>query len=90
MITTAAAPWPTWPPTTSRGEVFGRRDKTTGIAASTNLVAQVISREPYPQPIGCPRIVDNGSSHRGQAAIDRVASNTPTRSRWTPPCTRSG
>ena len=30
-----------------RGKVFGRCDNTTGLAAFTNLVAQVMTHEPY-------------------------------------------
>jgi hypothetical protein len=35
-------------------------------------------------------IVDNGSSHRGQAAIDRLAKHYPTPSWRTTRCTRPG
>ncbi len=60
-----------------RGKVFGRCENTTGIAAFTNLVAQVITREPYASADRVFWIVDNGSSHRGQAAIDRLAEQYP-------------
>ena len=59
------------------GKVFGRREDTTGIAAFTNLVAQVMTREPYASADRVFWIVDNGSSHRGQAAIDRLAEQYP-------------
>jgi len=60
-----------------RGKVFGRCENTTGIAAFTNLVAQVMTREPYASADRVFWIVDNGSSHRGQAAIDRLAEQYP-------------
>ena len=60
-----------------RGTVFGRCENTTGIAAFTNLVTQVMTREPYASADRVFWIVDNGSSHRGQAAIDRLAEQYP-------------
>jgi transposase len=60
-----------------RGKVFGRCENTTGIAAFTNLVTQVMTREPYASADRVFWIVDNGSSHRGQAAIDRLAEQYP-------------
>ena len=63
-----------------RGTVFGRDENTTGIAAFTNLVTQVMTREPSPQPIGC-----SGSWTTGPPTADRPRStdspsNTPARS----------
>ena len=60
-----------------RGKVFGRCEDTTGIAAFTNLLAQVMTREPYASADRVFWIVDNGSSHRGQAAIDRLTEHYP-------------
>ena len=60
-----------------RGKVFGRCEDTTGIAPFTNLVAQVMTSEPYASADRVFWIVDNGSSHRGQAAIDRLAEQYP-------------
>ena len=60
-----------------RGKVFGRCENTTGIAAFTNLVVQVMTREPYASADRVFWIVDNGSSHRGQAAIDRLTEQYP-------------
>jgi len=60
-----------------RGKVFGRCENTTGIAAFTNLLAQVMTRKPYASADRVFWIVDNGSSHRGQAAIDRLAQQYP-------------
>jgi hypothetical protein len=73
MITTAVAAWPNWPPTTfTAGKVFGRCENTTGVAAFTDLVSHVMTAEPYALADRMFWIVDNGSSHRGQAAIDRL------------------
>ena len=58
-------------------KVFGRCENTTGIVAFTNLVTQVMTREPYASADRVFWIVDNGSSHRGQAAIDRLAEQYP-------------
>ena len=74
----------------SRLGVFGRCEASTGIAPFNRLVQQVMSREPY----CCARrvfwIVDNGSSHRGQASIERlqgrwhnlVLVHTPVHASW--------
>ncbi len=59
------------------GRVFGRCETTTGIAAFTALVDQVMSREPYASANRVFWIVDNGSSHRGQAAMDRLTAQYP-------------
>ena len=71
-----------------RGTVFGRCENTTGIAAFTNLVAQVMTREPYAS-------ADRVSWTTGPPTADRPRStdspsNTPTRSWCTPRCTRPG
>ena len=60
-----------------RGQVFGRCEDTTGIAAFERLVDQVMTTEPYASAERVFWIVDNGSSHRGQAAIDRLATQYP-------------
>jgi len=55
-----------------RAKVFGGCDPTTGMAPFDGLVHQGMSQEPY---CGAKRvfwIVDNGSSHRGQAACQRL------------------
>jgi transposase len=57
--------------------VFGRCEDTTGIVAFTNLVTQVMTREPYTSADRVFWIVDNGSSHRGRSAIDRLAEQYP-------------
>jgi Homeodomain-like domain/DDE superfamily endonuclease len=61
-----------------RGQVFGRCEDTTGITPFTALVTQVMTREPYASAERVFWVVDNGSSHRGQAAIDRLAEQFPT------------
>jgi len=60
-----------------RGTVFGRCEDTTGIAAFERPVTQVMTQEPYASAEQVFWIVDNGSSHRGQAAIDRLAARFP-------------
>ena len=58
-------------------KVYGRCEDTTGIIAFTNLVTQVMTREPYKSADRVFWIVDNGSSHRGRKAIDRLAEQFP-------------
>ena len=60
-----------------RGRVFGRCEDTTGIEPFSRLVEQVMTCEPYASAERVFWIVDNGSSHRGQAAIDRLAAQHP-------------
>lgn len=59
------------------GQVFGRCEDTTGIAPFTDLVTQVMTQEPYASAKRVFWVVDNGSSHRGQAAIDRLTEQFP-------------
>ena len=73
-----------------RARIVGRCEARTGIASFDRLVQQLMSREPY----SCARrvfwIVDNGSSHRGQASVDRlqgrwhnlVLVHTPVHASW--------
>jgi transposase len=61
-----------------RGRVFGRCETTTGIAPFGRLVEQVMSIEPYASANRVFWVVDNGSSHRGQAAINRMTHHWPT------------
>lgn len=61
-----------------RAKVFGRFAATTGIDPFQELVAQVMAQEPY---CSAPRVfwvMDNGSSHRGQASITRLQKLWPT------------
>jgi transposase len=60
-----------------RGQVTGRCEDTTGIAPFARLVAQVMSTEPYASADRVFWITDNGSSHRGAAAVERMATAWP-------------
>ena len=60
-----------------RGQVTGRCEDTTGIAPFARLVEQVMTTEPYASANRVFWIVDNGSSHRGAAAVERMASTWP-------------
>jgi transposase len=60
-----------------RGKVFGRCEHTTGIEPFGRLVAQVMTQQPYASAERVYWIVDNGSSHRGRKAIDRLAKQFP-------------
>jgi len=55
-----------------RGVVMGRCEKKTGIKPFGLLVAQVLKQEIYEQAKRLFFIVDNGSSHRGQASVIRM------------------
>jgi transposase len=77
-----------------RAKAFGRTDDTTGIEPFGRLVEQVMTSEPYASAKRVFWIVDNGSSHRGQASIDRClcgrrspggtsSGSTGTRNGWT-------
>lgn len=57
-----------------RAQVFGRCDSSTGIVAFDKLVQQVMSQEPYRNARRVFWIVDNGSSHRGKASVERLES----------------
>lgn len=61
-----------------RARVFGRCETKTGIAPFDRLVAQVMGQEPYASARRVFWITDNGSSHRGQKAIDRLRRKWPT------------
>ena len=54
-------------------KLFGRCEPKSGIVPFDALVADVMRQEPYASARRVFWIVDNGSSHRGQAAIDRLA-----------------
>jgi transposase-like protein len=60
-----------------RGQVTGRCEDTTGIAPFARLVEQVMTTEPYASADRVFWIVDNGSSHRGAASAERMASTWP-------------
>jgi transposase len=60
-----------------RARVLGRCAPSTGIAPFMALVEQVMTGEPYASAKRVFWVVDNGSSHRGKAAIDRLAARFP-------------
>ncbi|MGW1814997.1 IS630 family transposase [Streptomyces sp. NPDC002125] len=60
-----------------QAEVVGRCETTTGIMPFMNLVEQVMTCEPYASAKRVFWVVDNGSSHRGQRSIDRLAARFP-------------
>jgi transposase len=60
-----------------RARLMGRVEPTTGIAPFTALVDQVMTAEPYASARRVFWVADNGSSHRGQASIDRMAAAWP-------------
>lgn len=57
--------------------MFGRTEPRSGIAPFMNLVAQVMRTEPYASAKRVFWIVDNGSSHRGGAAAERLTAAFP-------------
>jgi hypothetical protein len=61
-----------------RAHLFGRCEIKTGIVPFDRLVAQVMSQEPYRSAPRVFWIMDNGSGHRGQKAIDRLRAQWPT------------
>lgn len=73
-----------------RAKIHGRCEHTTGIAPFDRLVCQVMSRPPYRTAHRVFWIVDNGSSHRGQACQQRlqrkwpniIVVHTPTHASW--------
>jgi len=73
-----------------RGRVMGRCEAKTGIKPFGRLVKQVMQTEPYRSANRVFWIVDNGSSHRGQAAIRRLRKayrkailvHTPVHASW--------
>ncbi len=60
-----------------RAKVFGRCESTTGIEPFGRLVKQVMEQEPYRSAPRVFWIVDNGSSHRGAAAVQRLQGAYP-------------
>lgn len=60
-----------------RAKLFGSLAPKTGIAPFDSLVGEVMGEEPYRSARASSWIVDNGSSHRGAAAIKRLQSAHP-------------
>ena len=58
--------------------VLGRIAPKTGIVPFTELVEQVMTTEPYASAKRVFWVVDNGSSHAGQASIDRMEETWPS------------
>jgi DDE superfamily endonuclease len=73
-----------------RGRVLGRCEEKTGIDSFGRLVEQVMRTEPYRSASRVFWVVDNGSSHRGLAAVRRlrkayrkaVLVHTPVHASW--------
>jgi hypothetical protein len=73
-----------------RGRVLGRCEEKSGIDSFGRLVEQVMRRDPYRSASRVFWVVDNGSSHRGQAAVRRlrkayrkaVLVHTPVHASW--------
>lgn len=55
-----------------RAKLFGRCEPTTGIDPFTRLLTQVMAQPPYCDARRVFCIVDNGSSHRGEACVRRI------------------
>jgi hypothetical protein len=72
------------------GKVFAATPATTGIAPFMDLMTQVMSQPPYKDAPRVFVIVDNGSDHRGQAAVKRlhdawpnaIMIHTPVHASW--------
>jgi hypothetical protein len=60
-----------------RAKLFGRCEPTTGIVPFGNLVRQVMTQEPYVSARRVFWILDNGSSHRGEASVRRLETEWP-------------
>ena len=75
------------------GKVFASTPKTTGIVPFMDLAGQVMARPGYKNASRVFVIVDNGSDHRGQAAIERLRKahpnaimiHTPVHASWPEP-----
>ena len=73
-----------------RAKVFGMCQDTTGIEPFHRLVDLVMTQKPYCSARRVFWVSDNGSSHRGQAAIDRLSKwypnailvHTPVHASW--------
>jgi DDE superfamily endonuclease len=73
-----------------RGVVLGRCEAKTGIKPFGLLVDQVLDQDPYCDAARLFFVVDNGSSHRGQASVKRmrrrdariIMVHTPVHASW--------
>ena len=74
----------------TRGSVMGRCEANTGIEPFGRLVTQVMEQKPYHSAERVFWIVDNGSSHRGTASVQRLLNayanavlvHTPVHASW--------
>jgi hypothetical protein len=60
-----------------RARIFGRCEAQTGIEPFERLVRDVMRRRPYCSAARVFWITDNGSSHRGEASVRRLAARWP-------------
>jgi hypothetical protein len=60
-----------------RARLFGRCEQRTGIESFGRLVDQVMTAEPYRSARRVFWVLDNGSSHRGEAAVTRLTEAYP-------------
>ena len=60
-----------------RARLFGRCEAKTGIVPFGQLVEQVMTAEPYRSARRVFWVLDNGSSHRGRAAVARLTEAYP-------------
>jgi DDE superfamily endonuclease len=73
-----------------RGMVLGRCEAKTGIEPFGRLVDQILDQKPYSDAERLFLIVDNGSSHRGHASVERlqvrdrrlILVHTPVHASW--------
>jgi hypothetical protein len=73
-----------------RAKLFGLCQPTTGIEPFRRLVERVMAREPYRSARRVFWITDNGTSHRGQVSVERLAQwhpnavlvHTPIHASW--------
>lgn len=61
-----------------RAKIYGRCERKTGIVPFGRLMKHVMTQEPYRSARRVFWTMDNGSSHRGQACIDRLKKQWPT------------
>ena len=60
-----------------RAKLFGRCERKTGIVPFERLVDQVMTQSPYNEARRVFWIMDNGSSHRGDACVKRLVEKHP-------------
>ena len=79
MSTCVGGHGPTWPPGMCVGpKSMGSANKRPASHHSGRLLQQVMTQEPYRSARRVFWTMDNGSSHRGQACIDRITEQWPT------------